>query len=137
MSIEQNLTAADKWYRGERKDFVFDVGDTLNADGTVSGFVDLTDFSDLQWELRRGAGRAVVFKKQGSIGAGDTQEIVIEDNPDGEAGNNARARVRILAADTEAIEARTYAQVLRELDNGRVLVTGAAVLLDAGLADDE
>lgn len=125
MSIERNIEGSDNVFQYERKDLIIPVGDAVDDEGNVTGSVDLTQFTDLEWTIRNSRGsRAVVRKIKTTAG------IAIEDAPGSEVGANDAARV-VLQPEDLGIDHGVYFHSLRELDGGNLLVHGRFVLNEA------
>ena len=102
MSKEQNFTAEDNWFKGERKQAVFDIVDEAEAAQTMTG-----------WTLSFGMYRAGATGN--AITPKTTASGIAISNGD---GTDDRATVTVDAADTASLLAGTYYYELERTDSG-------------------
>ena len=102
MSKEQNFTAEDNWFKGERKQLVFDIVDESEAAQTMTGWT-------LAFNMyRAGTSGAAVVSKTTASGIGISNG----------AGTNDRATVTVPASDTASLLAGVYYYELERTDSG-------------------
>lgn len=113
MSIQDDYTLADDWFRGEDKIFFH----TIAAD--PSGIANITGW-DIQWRLSDELGGVAILIKT----------AVVVDGPNGICA------VTIESADTLALDAGTYFYTLRRIDVGSraELSYGTALLQEVYVA---
>ena len=111
MSKEQNITAADHWFKGEDKSVVWDI---VDANGSAQNMTGWTVTFNLYSTKSTGS---ALLTKTAALSNGD--------------GTNDRATITVADTDTEPLPAGTYIYELVRSDAGseQVLAYGTAILL--------